>query len=403
MQKYFSQFEEYKELYDFSIEELKLNINDFSTKYSEFKIALQTNKNNIYSSFFETNETAIHLLVENGSFSSSYYTEESFDFSFQSFISKLVLISHDELFPFQPVYPLKLNNSLFPYAFVDTQFNNIELNLEQTYLYEVLISFYTYINELYGLSQTIEENITKGTDTNYMILSIFVGGLISGNLIILLICILFLRTFESLSNIKLNSFDKLLTNDKVLETLNEKIEIISDLSLFFFVNPCKTIARLGVITKNKNKHQSNNEKSKSKDKNDNEKKKEIKEKNFNTGQFSFIFKIILCFFFFLYLIYSLMFVYVYSYSFHQLRDITYTLEYSANAEENVFLFIAIYQMFHYFTYDPSSFYNIIPKVIDPSINGKTNYLVILLNQLQIDWKNEYDYKNGKNKVPIIQI
>lgn len=98
-----------------------------------------------------------------------------------------------------------------------------------------------------------------------------------------------------------------------------------------------------------------------------------------------------------------MFVYVYSYSFHQLRDITHTLEYSANAEENVFLFIAIYQMFHYFTYDPSSFYNIIPKVIDPSINGETNYLVILLNQLQIDWKNEYDYKNGKNKVPIIQI
>lgn len=90
-----------------------------------------------------------------------------------------------------------------------------------------------------------------------------------------------------------------------------------------------------------------------------------------------------------------MFVYVYSYSFHQLRDITH----SANAEENVFLFIAIYQMFHYFTYDPSSFYNIIPKVIDPSINGETNYLVILLNQLQIDWKNEYDYKN----VPIIQI
>ena len=36
---------------------------------------------------------------------------------------------------------------------------------------------------------------------------------------------------------------------------------------------------------------------------------------------------------------------------------------------------------------------------DPSINGETNYLVILLNQLQIDWKNEYDYKNGKNKVP----
>ena len=92
-------------------------------------------------------------------------------------------------------------------------------------------------------------------------------------MIILLICILFLRTFESLANIKLNSFDKFLTNDKVLETLNEKIEIISDLSLLFFVNPCKTIARLGVITKNKNKHQSNNEKSKSKDKNDNEKKK----------------------------------------------------------------------------------------------------------------------------------
>ena len=134
---------------------------------------MQTNKDNIYSSFFDTNETAIHLLVENGSFSSSYYTEESFDFSFQSFTSKLVLISHDELFPFQPVYPLKLNNSLFPYAFVDTQFNNVELNLEQTYLYEALISFYTYINELYGLSQTIEDNITKRTDTNYMILSIF--------------------------------------------------------------------------------------------------------------------------------------------------------------------------------------------------------------------------------------
>lgn len=405
MKNYFLKYESYMDLYDFSLEELKINIDNLPTQYSDFKKALQSDKENMYSWFFENQVSSFHFLLENGSFSSSYYSEGTFHYSFKSFSSKLILISHDEKFPSQPIYPLKLNNTLFPYDFADSKYKNVSISLNQKYIYEVLISFYTYINELYGLSQDIEDKISKRINQNYLTLSCFVGGLVAGNFLILFICLFYLRIFEVLSNIKLNSFSNLLANKKVIEILREKIEIISNLSQLFYVNPCKVIPRLGEITKNKLTNQAKNENEKVKDTNiteNNEKRNELQEQNFKTGQLSINLKIILYCFFMVYIIYSLMFVYVYTYSFHELRDITKTLLYSANAEENIFLFVAIFQMFHYFAYEPSLFFNIIPKVIQSSSSEETNFIVILLNQLQTDWKNERDYKNGKNSIPTHQ-
>ena len=41
----------------------------------------------------------------------------------------------------------------------------------------------------------------------------------------------------------------------------------------------------------------------------------------------------------------------------------------------------------------------IPDVLDQMPEDSDSFLIALLNQLQTDWKEEVDYKNGKNKVP----
>ena len=57
-------------------------------------------------------------------------------------------------------------------------------------------------------------------------------------------------------------------------------------------------------------------------------------------------------------------------------------------------------MFHYFTYDPSVFREMIPNVMrEIPEDDDENFLISLLNQLQVDWQNEVDYKTGKNSIP----
>ena len=312
------------------------------------------------------------------------------------------MVNHDSNFPNIYINPLKLNTSFFPYEFVN-QNTTTEISVTQIYLYEVLINFFSYINELYGLGQSLEESIKHKITSNCVILSCFLIGLMGGNLIIVSICLIFLKKFEKLANLKLNTLDKLITTKKVIDSLNEKVDIIVELSQLYKTNPTKLFFPLSKLTKNNSNTKSNAKKKNNSNKDKNNNKEAVafsfQEKKFNTKQITLKFKLIIILYFIFCLLFALMFVYIYLYSFNQLRDISHTLEYSANGEGNVFLFITIFQLFHFFTYYPSSFYNIIPNVIDPPSNNETKFLVILLNQLQDDWKKELDYKNGKNKIP----
>ena len=85
--KFFESYEEFQDLYEFTLLELKMNIDLFSATYSNFKLVLQSKNDYKYSTFFDNNLNTFHLIIDNSSFLSSYYSEDSFDFSIQSFIS----------------------------------------------------------------------------------------------------------------------------------------------------------------------------------------------------------------------------------------------------------------------------------------------------------------------------
>ena len=104
------------------------------------------------------------------------------------------------------------------------------MTLTQVYTYEILINFLNYINKLYGLAKKIEKLITNKIDNNSNILNVFICGLIAGNIVIVIICLMMFRIFEKIANIKLNAFDKLIKNQQVIDNLQEKISIITELA-----------------------------------------------------------------------------------------------------------------------------------------------------------------------------
>lgn len=209
------------------------------------------------------------------------------------------------------------------------------------------------------------------------------------------------RIFEKIANIKLNAFDKLIKNQQVIDNLQEKILIITDLAKLNNSNPVKLLARLSkVSTIKKSKRKKTTNDTPEEEWKTSKETPIFQEKKFKTNHLSKKLKVLLLLFFTLYIIYTAIFIIVYTYSFNQLDDITKTLENSANSEENILLFISIFQMFHYFTYDPSVFREMIPNVMrEIPEDDDENFLISLLNQLQVDWQNEVDYKTGKNSIP----
>ena len=114
-----------------------------------------------------------------------------------------------------------------------------ELGNTQIYIYEIMISYLDYSNHFYDLQEAIEKKANNQIKTNKNTLIIFILALIFSNILIMGICFYFFKDFKKIVNGKLQSMEILLKNERNIEIIIQKLQIIKVLFRLYRQNPIK--------------------------------------------------------------------------------------------------------------------------------------------------------------------
>ena len=397
MKSYLTQIE-FSEIYDLLEYELNLKISNLSDRFKTLKQEVEKSKDNDIKVFLTSKKNEIHLFYENNSLYHSIASKENFEYLMGSFINKLIITTNSDDFQTADIYPILVDDNFYP-IYLYNNHNISKLQSTQIYIYEIMTSYLDYSNHFYDLQEVIEKKANAQIKINKVTLIIFILALICSNFLIMGICFYFFKKFKLLANSKLQFMEILLKNEKNIEIINKKLQIISILFKLYKQHPIKLLKKLSEkmkIQTTKKEHNMINNQNKSDE--DYEIQK-IKEK---IHDFSFIINPFICILSFLvvfYVIYSVLFLLTSNNSFTELYNICKIIESSSYSVLQFFIELGIIQLYQFVKIPENALYNTLWAIYhNKTKDDGENAFVDLLNIIQDTMQKEKSLKEFKNEI-----
>ena len=231
-------------LYDYVYYDLYESLELFPSKYLQFKTAIVETNIGELNELLNTNISVLHFSYVDGNFESSYFTNEIFNYCIMYFVNKLISTVFTRDFTEETIYPISFDDNFFP-KFINVNGYQIEsISLTQTYIYEIMRGFLVYTNYFYDLQLSLEDLIGNQISLNRRTLNFFIFGIIGVNACIYLMCSIFFRNFNQLILKKANFCIYYLSIQDNITSLSRKLNIIKELSRFYYKSPVKLINQL---------------------------------------------------------------------------------------------------------------------------------------------------------------
>ena len=385
---YLIKHKEYKDLFNFCYADFQLTIDAFSNQYNTFFKKISKEKS--YRDYFNEEKIVIHILYDNQTLQyQSYYN--NFNSAFLSLLSKIMVIKGSDNFLDEPIFPLKLNDTFFPISFVDNSLSIDSLSTEQTYIYEILLTYLHYIDYLTVIQNDIYNDLLSTIDTNLSLIIVVIIILIVLNILLSTFYIFFLVAIPSVITKKLKLFNAILSDEEYISKLNKKIDILRILSRLYAQNPVILINKLTKIEKKKTIGKKDNKENKT--------NQNVQQKEFNTKMITMKYYKFIAILLMLYIIYAISFIFIYRQRFIDLKNLSQTVFYSLHSEDDIYILIGLIQMFYHFSFMPNSLNNIVPNILMNSLEDDEDFLLTLMNEAQTCTKNEHIYKSSLKKFP----
>lgn len=398
---YINKHEDYKDLFQFIFLELQLKVDQFSENYLSLKNLVEQSGDPELVNFFQRNTSIIHIVYDEGIFNKSYYTYETFDYAMMKYINLLISIVESEEFLSLPIQAVTLDENFFPLRMLNESISTApSLSVTQLNIYEVVVSYLHYSNTLFEFQRILDNKSESQANYNKIYLSFFVIALIASNILIMSICLIFFKSFESLINKKFNLFDQALQNEQNISLILKKFKVLSDLSKLFLSSPTKLIYKLNQLIKKKNGNQWNlMPQDLEKEQIVNTNTSTVNQKKFDAGFLLKKFKIILICFTCFYIGYCWFFYSVYTRSFDNLDIIIKVIQCSSYMEEKLYLTIGLVQIFQYISFPTESLTTVLSNAVTNSSRLQSNYFEALLDEIQSNFQSETLAKNSNNIIP----
>ena len=382
---YFIKHNEYKDLFNFCYADFQLTIDAFSNQYNTLSKEIS------YRNYFNEEKIVIHILYDNKTLQYQYY-DNNFNSAFLSLLSKIMVIKSSDNFLYEPIFPLKLNDTFFPINFVDTSLSIDSLSTVQTYIYEILLTYLHYIDYLTIIQNDIYNDLLNTIDTNMTLFIVVIIILIVLNIILSTFYVFFLVAIPGVITKKLKMFSMILSDEEYISKMNKKIDLLRILSRLYAQNPVILINKLKKTEKKKTIGKKYTK--------DNKINQNVQQKEFNTKMITMKYYKFIVILLMIYIIYAICFIFIYRQRFIDLNNLSQTLFYSLHSEDDVYILIGLIQMFYHFSFLPNSLNNIMPNILMNSLkDDEEDFLLTLMNEAQTCTKNEQIYKSSLKTFP----
>ena len=390
----------FPEIYKFNQYEHELKVSDLSERFKNLKKEVEKSKDNDIKKYLSSKKDEIHLSFENLILKYNIEREQNFDYLMGSFINKLIVTTNSDDFQTAEIYPVIVNENFQPIKIVNA--NNLkELGITQIYVYEIMTSYLDYSNHFYHMQETIEEKANNQIKKNKTTLIIFIIALISSNILVMGICFYFFKDFKKIVNGKLQSMEILLKNERNIEIIIQKLQIIKVLFRLYRQNPIDLLKKLNdnIKFQNKKGKESNNHNNNINNIEEDFEIQKIKNKIYDLSFIINPFIFILIILIIIYVIYSIIFFIISNKSFNSLNYICQIIEMSSYNCLQYFLELGIIQLYQFVKIPENALYKTLNAIYrNKSSNENQNAYVDLLNLIQDTIQKEKSLKELQKEI-----